>query len=262
MRIKAGSIDLNYELTGKNGAPVVMLSHSLGLNLAMWNPQRDALEPHYQVLSYDMRGHGASDVSEGAYTLEQLADDALGLLDALEIDRVHIVGLSIGGMIAQAMALKRPDRLHTMVLCSTSTYLPPPALPIVRERIETARNEGLQALVDSTLERWFTPTYARQQTEMLARIRHQFLSTSVAGYIGCSEAIGKLNFMEQLSKISLPTLIMVGAKDPGTPVAASEAIHERIKGSNLVIISSASHLSNIEQPGLFISHLLEFLQAH
>ncbi|MBA4394937.1 MAG: 3-oxoadipate enol-lactonase [Desulfobacca sp.] len=262
MRIKAGIIDLNCELTGKEGAPVVMLSHSLGSNLAMWNPQRATLEPHYQVLAYDMRGHGASDVSEGAYTLEQLADDAVGLLDALHINRVHFVGLSIGGMIAQAMALNHPDRLRTLTLCSTSAYLPPPALPIVQERIETARKEGLQALVDSTLERWFTPAYGRQQAQTLESIRRQFLATSVAGYIGCNEAIGKLNFIEQLSTISLPTLIMVGAEDPGTPIAASEAIHERIKESKLVVLSSASHLSNIEQAGPFTNNLLEFLQTH
>jgi 3-oxoadipate enol-lactonase len=262
MRIKAGSLNLNYELTGKSGAPVVMLSHSLGANLAMWNPQRAALEDHYQVLAYDMRGHGDSDAPEGAYTLEELADDALRLMDALKIDQVHFVGLSIGGMIAQAMSLHHPDRLKTLVICSSSSYLPPPALPIVRERIETARSQGLSVLVDGTLERWFTPAYAREQAQTLEPIRRQFLATSVAGYIGCSEAIGKLNFIERLSSISLPTLIMVGAEDPGTPVAASEAIHERIKGSKLVILPSASHLSNIEQAELFNKHLLEFLQAH
>jgi 3-oxoadipate enol-lactonase len=261
MRIKAGSVYLNYELTGKDGAPVVMLSHSLGANLGMWEPQRTALEPLYQVLGYDMRGHGASDVSEGAYTLEQLAHDALGLLDALHIGRVHFVGLSIGGMIGQALALDHPDRLRSLALCSTSAYLPPPARPILRERIETARNEGLQALVDSTLGRWFTPAYAQQNPATVDRIRRQFLATPAAGYIGCSEAIGQLNFIGRLPHITLPTLIMVGSEDPGTPVAASEAIHENIKGSKLVILPSASHLSNIEKSDLFNRHLLEFLQA-
>ncbi len=261
MRIKTGGLYLNYEMTGKEGAPVVMLSHSLGSNLGMWEPQRAALEPRYRVLRHDMRGHGASDVSEGAYSLEQLALDALGLLDALKIDRVHFVGLSIGGMIGQALALEHPDRFRSLVLCSTSAYLPPPARPILQERIETARKEGLQALVDSTLERWFTPAYAQQNSPTLDRIRRQFLATPVAGYIGCSEAIGQLNFIGRLSRITLPTLIMVGAEDPGTPVAASEAIHESIKGSKLVILPSASHLANIEKSELFNRHLLEFLQA-
>lgn len=261
MRIKADSIYLNYELTGKNGAPIVMLSHSLGASLAIWQPQRTALESHFQVLCYDLRGHGASDASEGAYTLEQLADDAIGLMNALGISQVHFGGLSIGGMIAQALALNHPNRLRSLIVCSTSAYLPPQALPIVKERIETARNQGLQALVDSTLDRWITPAYAQQNPHIMDRIRHQFLATPVTGYIGCSEAIGKLNFLGRLSEITLPTLILVGAEDPGTPMAASEAIHQRIPGSKLVILSSASHLANIEQAGPFNSHLLEFLQG-
>ena len=259
MRIKANGLFLNYELTGKPGAPVVMLSHSLGAALSMWEPQRTALEPWFQVLRYDMRGHGASDVSGEAYTLEQLAEDAIGLLNALNIQRVHFVGLSIGGMIGQALALNHADRFHSLTLCSTSAYLPPPARPIVQERIGLARSQGLGALVDSTLERWFTPLFAQEHPEKIDPVRRQFLATAVEGYIGCSEAISRLNFIEQLSRITLPTLILVGAEDPGTPVAASEAIHERISGSKLVIIPSASHLGNIEQAGLFNRHLMEFL---
>jgi 3-oxoadipate enol-lactonase len=261
MRFKTNGHYLNCELTGKAGAPVVILSHSLGANLTMWEPQRAALEPSFQVLTYDMRGHGLSDISGGVYTLEQLAEDALGVIDALNIGRVHFVGLSIGGMIAQAMALNHTDRLLSLVLCSTSAYLPPPARPIVQERIDLARRQGLGALVDSTLERWFTPLYAKENPEKVTPVRNQFLATSVDGYIGCSEAISQLNFIEQLSKITLPTLILVGAEDPGTPVAASEAIHERIRGSKLVILPSASHLGNIEQADLFNRHLLEFLEG-
>jgi 3-oxoadipate enol-lactonase len=261
MRFKTNGHYLNCELTGKAGAPVVMLSHSLGASLAMWEPQRTALEPSFQVLTYDMCGHGLSDISGGAYTLEQLAEDALGVMDALNIGRVHFVGLSIGGMIAQALALNHADRLLSLVLCSTSAYLPPPARPIVQERIDLARRQGLGALVDSTLERWFTPLYAKENPKKVNPVRNQFLATSVDGYIGCSEAISQLNFIEQLSKITLPTLILVGAEDPGTPVAASEAIHERIRGSKLAILPSASHLGNIEQAEFFNEHLLEFLKA-
>ena len=262
MRIKVNDIYLNYELSGKKEAPVVVLSHSLGSSLAMWASQLTALESRYQVLRYDMRGHGRSDATEGAYSLEQLGEDVVGLLNALNISRVHFVGLSIGGMIGQAIALNHGERLRSLVLCDTSAYLPPPALPMVQERIETARGQGLQALVDGTLERWFTPSYIKQNRPSVALIRDQFLATSVAGYIGCSEAIGKLNFQERLLEITLPTLIMVGAEDPGTPVAASEAIHERIQGSKLIVLPSASHLSNIEQADQFNRHLLAFLEAY
>ncbi len=260
MRIKANDIYLNCELSGKQAAPVVMLSHSLGSSLAMWSPQLTMLQSRYRVLRYDLRGHGDSDATDGAYSLEQLADDAVGLLNALKIDQVHFVGLSIGGMIGQAIALNHVDRLRSLVLCDTSAYLPPPALPILQERIETARSQGLQALINSTLERWFTPSYLQQNPPVVEKIRNQFLATSTAGYIGCSEAIAKLNFMERLPEILLPTLIMVGSEDPGTPVAASEAIHDRIQGSKLVILASASHLSNIEQADRFNSHLLAFLE--
>ncbi|HMK64340.1 MAG TPA: 3-oxoadipate enol-lactonase [Thermodesulfobacteriota bacterium] len=261
MRIPANGLNLNYELTGKAGAPVVMLSHSLGASLAMWEPQRAVLEPYFQVLAYDMRGHGASDAPGVAYTLEQLAQDAVGLMDVLNISRVHFVGLSIGGMIAQALALNHADRLLSLALCSTSAFLPPPARPIVQERIILARGQGLGALVDSTMERWFTPPYSQENPEKIALVRRQFLATPVDGYIGCSEAISQLNFIEQLPNITLPTLILVGAEDIGTPVAASEAIQEKISGAKLFILPSASHLANIEQAELFNKYLLEFLNS-
>lgn len=261
MRIKSNGLYLNCELTGTSGAPVILFSHSLGSSLAMWESQRTVLESHFQVLTYDLRGHGASDAPKGAYSLEQMAEDAVDLLEALKIDRVHFVGLSIGGMIGQALALNHPDRLLRLALCSTSGQLPPPARPIVQERIEAVRTQGLAALVDVTLERWFTPGFARENPGRVEPVRKQFLATSVDGYVGCSEAIRNLDFLERLSAITLPTLIMVGAEDLGTPVAASEAIHQRIGGSKLVILPSASHLSNIEQTDLFNRHLLEFLQA-
>jgi 3-oxoadipate enol-lactonase len=261
MRIKTNGLNLNYELSGKAGAPVVMLSHSLGASLAMWEPQRVVLEPYFQVLTYDMRGHGASDAPGGAYTLEQLAQDAIGLMDALNIARVHFVGLSIGGMIAQALALSHPDRLLSLALCSTSAFLPPPARPMVQERIGLARSQGMEALVDSTLERWFTSQYAKETPGKIDPVRRQFLATPVNGYIGCSEAISQLNFIEQLFQITLPTLILVGAEDIGTPVAASEAIHEKIRGSKIFVLPSASHLGNIEQADLFNKYLLEFLRG-
>jgi 3-oxoadipate enol-lactonase len=236
-----------------------MLSHALGCNLHMWDPQMTALEGRFRVLRYDTRGHGASDVPAGAYTLEQLVADAAGMLDALSIEKVHFVGLSMGGMIAQGLALSHPERLDRLALCDTSAFMPPQAQPILQERIETARKEGLSALVDSTLERWFTPDYLRQKGAGVDMIRNIFLASPLAGYIGCAEAMRRLNYLDELSRIRRPTLVMVGAEDPGTPVAASQAIHERIEGSKLVILPSASHLGNIEQAQAFNSALTGFL---
>jgi 3-oxoadipate enol-lactonase len=260
MRIEANGIKMNYELSGKEGAPSVMLSHSLGCSLVMWDPQVQVLETDYQVLRYDTRGHGHSDAPPGAYSLDMLGEDALGLLDALGIERVHFVGLSMGGMIGQYLALNHADRLEKLVLCDTAALLPQEAQPIWQERIELAREKGAEALLEETLERWFTPSFLRQRPPEVERIRQQFLSTPVDGYIGCSEAIRGLNYLERLSEIKTPTLIMVGEEDPGTPVAAAEAMHQRIAGSRLAVLPSAAHLSNVEQAEGFNSALISFLQ--
>jgi 3-oxoadipate enol-lactonase len=259
MRIKTATLNTNYELIGPKNASVVMLSHSLGSSLHMWDPQMAVLEAKHRVLRYDTRGHGASDAPEGAYTLDQLVEDVVALLDALKIEKVNFTGLSMGGMIAQGLALNHPQRVERLVLCDTSAFMPAEAQPIVQERIDIARKEGAAALVDSTLARWFTPPYLQKKGSEVDMIRTIFLTSTVAGYIGCTEAIRRLNYINELSRIKQPTLIMVGAEDPGTPVAAAQAIHERIAGSRLVVIPSASHLSNIEQAEVFNRNLIEFL---
>jgi len=260
MRIKTNGIQMNYELSGKKGNPVVVLSHSLASSLVMWNPQMDVLNSHFQVLRYDMRGHGKSDITSGPYTLEFLADDVIGLLDALKIDRVHYVGLSIGGMIGQSLALNHAHRLRSLALCDTAAVFPAEAQPLWQERIDKALSKGMEVQVDETMERWFTPSFLKQRPPMVEIIRKEILVTSVQGYIGCAEAIRKLNYLDRLSEIKLPTLIMVGEDDPGTPVSASEAIHQHLSNSKLFILPSARHLSNIEQAKAFNEILLKFLK--
>ena len=260
MLIEANGIQINYELSGIKQAPMVVLSHSLACSMMMWTPQLELLEAHFQVLRFDTRGHGDSDAPQGSYTLEQLVDDAIGLLDGLDIERVHWVGLSMGGMIGQGIALHHSSRLESLVLADTAAIIPDEAQPVWQERIDAVRNQGMQAVSESTLERWFTPNYLKQNLPEVEQIRRQILATPVAGYIGCSEAIRRLNYLEQLSAIQIPTLIMVGADDPGTPVEASEAMHARIKGSNLVVIQEAAHLSNIEQAAVFNTNLMTHLK--
>jgi 3-oxoadipate enol-lactonase len=259
MQISANGIRMEYVLSGKQDAPVVMMSHSLGCNLALWNYQLEALEPHFRVLRYDTRGHGGSEATEGAYSLGQLGFDAIALMDTLGVERVHWVGISMGGMIGQELAFNHPDRLLSLSLCDTAAILPLEAQPLWQERIETARTKGLSALIEATLERWFTPAFLAKNPPQVEQIRGQFLATSVAGYIGCSEAIRGLNYLERLPEIQIPTLIVVGEDDPGTPVAFSEAIHERIAGSRLQVLPDAAHLSNVEQSQAFNQALLEFL---
>jgi 3-oxoadipate enol-lactonase len=261
MLIKANRIQMNYEWSGKKEGEIVVLSHSLGSSLVMWHPQIDMLEACFSVLAYDTRGHGKSDAPKGPYTLELLGEDVIGLMDALRIDKVHFVGLSMGGMIGQYLALTHSNRLLSLTLCDTSSIVPREGHPAIQERIDTAGSKGMEALVDPTMGRWFTPSFIASKPPGLRVIRKQFLATPVEGYVGCSQAIRELNYLDRLSGVNLPTLILVGEEDPGTPVSAALAIHERIKDSRLMIIPSARHLSNVEQPEVFNKALSEFLKG-
>ena len=259
MLIEANGIRIHCELSNEKEAPVVVLSHSLGSSMRMWRPQFEVLKSRFGVLRYDLRGHGKSEASQGDYTLALLAADVIGLLDALELDRVHFVGLSIGGMIGQCLALHHADRLRTLSLCDTAPIIPEDAKALFEERIRRARDQGMEAQVEETLGRWFTGPFLKENPPDVEPIRTQFLATSLAGFAGCSKAILGLNYVERLTEITVPTLIIVGEDDPGTPVAASQAMHQRIEHSKLVVLPSAAHLSNIEQADAFNAALLEFL---
>jgi 3-oxoadipate enol-lactonase len=259
MRLTANGIHMHYTLNGPASAPVVTLSHSLATNLAMWEPQASALAARYRVLRYDTRGHGGTDAPGGPYSLDQLAEDAVALLRALGIERTHFVGLSMGGMIGQVLALTHPEMLRSLVLCDTSSRVPPEAKPVWDERIRMAESHGMEPHVEPTLGRWFTPPFASNSPANVESVRAMIRETKPQGYVGCCHAIKALDLTDRLSAIAVPTLIVVGEDDPGTPVAASRAIHERIRGSELAILKSASHLSNIEQPEAFTRALLDFL---
>jgi 3-oxoadipate enol-lactonase len=259
MKITANGIGMNYTLEGPAQAPMLTLSHSLAADLTMWDPQMAVLTAKYRVLSYDTRGHGKTDAPAGGYTLDQLADDALALLDALGIQKTHWMGLSMGGMIGQTLALKAPERLSSLILCDTSSRIPPDAKPLWDDRIRTAETQGMKPLVDGTVARWFTEPFRKQGGPELKRIEALIAGTNPRGYAGCCHAIAGLNLTDRIGAIKLPTLIVVGEEDQGTPVAASRTINEQIKGSELAILKSASHLSNVEQPAAFTKAVTDFL---
>lgn len=259
MRITANGIGIHYTLNGPASGHVVTLSHSLATNLAMWEPQASALAARYRVLRYDTRGHGGTDAPSGPYSLDQLAEDAVALFRALGIERTHFVGLSMGGMIGQVLALTHPEMLRSLVLCDTSSRIPPEARPMWGERIRTTEQQGMEPHVEPTIGRWFTPPFAARNPEIVEAVRAMIRQTKPQGYVGCCHAIKALDLTDRLAAITVPALIVVGEDDPGTPVAASRAIHERIRGSELVILKSASHLSNIEQSEPFNKTLLDFL---
>jgi 3-oxoadipate enol-lactonase len=257
MKITANGIDIHYRIEG-NG-PWITLSHSLACNLDMWAPQIAPLSRHYKVLRYDIRGHGQSSASSGEYTLDQLADDVKALLDSLGIQRTHWVGLSLGGMIGQTFALKYPAVFQSMVLADTTSRRAPDAAKLWGERISIARERGMAPLVDSTLARWFTESYRNTHKEVVGRIADAIRATPVAGYIGCCQAIAKIDVTGRLKDIRCPTLVIVGEQDQGTPPAMAREIHENLPGSELQPIPSAAHLSNVEQAEVFNDAVLGFL---
>lgn len=253
-------IQLHYHVSGQSDGPPLLLSNSLASTLNMWDPQMAAFEKHFQVIRYDSRGHGKSDAPAGAYTIETLTADAVGLLDHLGIAKTHYCGLSKGGMVGQRLATLHPARVDRLVLCDTAAYMGPADL--WEGRIRTAEDKGMAGIVDATIERWFTAPFRAKAPEAIAPVRTMILNTPVAGFVGCCRAIQAMDQRETIRSITAPTLVIVGADDPGTTPDQAREIQARIKGAKLVILPEAAHLSNIEQPALFDAAVLDFLGVH
>jgi 3-oxoadipate enol-lactonase len=258
----ANNIKINYRLDpckdGAKNAPVVMLSNSLLSSYPMWDDQIDALTEDYQVLRYDTRGHGETDAPVEPYSIEMFVADVVGLLDELGITKVHFVGLSMGGFIGQLFAASHPDRVLSLVLCDTACVMPPASL--WNERIEMAEKEGVDALINGTLQRWFTASFHKTDMAAIDKIRAMIKATGVQGYVNCSKAIRDMNQCHILGDIKAPTVVIVGADDPACPVASAETLHNGIAGSRLVILEEAAHLPNIEKKTEFNAALLGFLK--
>jgi 3-oxoadipate enol-lactonase len=259
MKIRANGIEINYEVHGKEGAPWLVLSHSLACSVRMWDPQIAALKDQYRILAYDTRGHGATEATRGAYTLELLADDLFFLLKELKIEKAHYCGLSMGGMIGQTFALKYPGVFRTLTLADTTCRYPADAAPVWADRIKTVESKGMAPLAEPTLERWFTEPFRKNNPAVVDGIRKLILATPVAGYAGCCHAIPKINLAARLKEIKCPILVIVGADDPGTPPSMAQEIHDNAPGSKLVVLPQAAHLANLEQPEGFTRALREFL---
>ena len=260
-KCRINDIELAYRIDGAEaGAPWLVFSHSLACDHSMWDAQLGAFGD-FRLLRFDTRGHGSSSAPAGEYTMELLAGDALALLDALGIRHCHFVGLSMGGMIGQQLALRAPARLLSLTLADTSSRYPAAARPMWDDRIALVRSRGMNAVLPATLERWFTVRFREQHPEEVARIAALIRATPVSGYVGCAHAISHIDFTARLATIDCPTLVMVGADDQGTPVSMAEEIVQAIDGSRLEIIPNAAHLSNIEQPQRFNALLRQFLAS-
>jgi 3-oxoadipate enol-lactonase len=257
MHVHVNGIDVHYVLEGEG--PVVTLSHSLACSLEMWDEQARALRDRYRVLRYDTRGHGRTSAPPGPYTLPQLAEDARALLAALGIGETHFVGLSLGGMIGQVLALQHPALVRSLVLCDTTSRYPAAAAGAWEERIRAVRAGGMEAVVEATLGRWFTAPFRARRPEVAARVAGLIRSTPVEGYVGCARAIPAIDVTDRLATVTCPALVIVGEEDPGTTVEMAREIHAALPRAELAILRRASHLSNVEQPEEFNRVLVGFL---
>lgn len=238
-------VELHYEFRGKRGSPGLVFTGSLGTDLTMWQPQADVLKPHFCTLRYDIRGHGRSPVPSGPYSMADLGSDLVALLDRLEIERASLCGLSIGGMISMWVAAHAPERVERLVLCCTSALLGPRQSWL--ERAATVRSDGVQAVADAVLGRWFTPPFAQAHPEVIERMRAMLIATPREGYAGCCEAIAAMDLTADLPTISAPTLVVSAAEDPSIPPEHGRRIAELIPGARFELVEHAAHIASIEQ---------------
>lgn len=252
---------LNYQLEGPEGAPVLVLSNSLGTNLHMWDTQIPAFTAHFRVLRYDTRGHGDSLVTEGPYSIEQLGQDVLALLDALNIDKAHFCGLSMGGLIGQWLGINASERLERLIVCNTAAKIGSPE--VWNPRIETVlrdREAAMVGLRDASIARWFTPAYSEANPESAKRITDMLAATSPEGYAANCAAVRDADFRDQLGEIKVPLLAIAGSADAVTPPSGSLFIQEHVAGAEYAEFQAA-HLSNVEVGEPFSRRVIDFLLA-
>jgi 3-oxoadipate enol-lactonase / 4-carboxymuconolactone decarboxylase len=240
---------------GPPGAPALLLVHSLGTSLRIWDTQAEALARGFRVVRFDLRGHGLTEVGAGPCTVEDLAADALGVLDALGIAGAHVAGVSIGGMVAQAVAARAPARVRSLILCDTAMALPPPEME--RQRAAQVCAEGVAAIADTVLARWASPAYLASPAGR--GLRAMLLRTPAPGYAALCEALAVADLSRAAREIRVPTLVVVGELDPSTPVAAAEALRDAIPGARLAVIPGALHVPQLDHPDEVTAAMLDFL---
>ncbi|MCX5569313.1 MULTISPECIES: 3-oxoadipate enol-lactonase [Kaistia] len=252
-------IRLNVEADPDNGKPALLLANALGTNLGMWNDQLPAFREHFRVIRFDDRGHGGSDVPDTPYTIDRLGRDARSVLDAVGVESAHIVGLSKGGMVGAWLAANKPDYVDKLVICASAPHLPP--RDMWEGRAKTARNEGLTALVDSVIGRWFREGFRAGAPQVVARIREMILGTPAEGYAACCEALGEMDLRDDLELIQSPTLVVCADHDASVQPAKAREWVADIDGARMEVIQNAAHLCNVEQPEAFNRVVLDFLRA-
>ena len=256
--ITANGLRMAFRFDGPQDAPVLVLSNSLMSTHRMWDPQMTAFSAHFRVLRYDTRGHGATETTAGEYSIELLAHDAEALIEALGVGPVHFLGLSMGGMIGQRLAVHRPNLVRSLMLCDTASEMP--TLAMWNDRIAIAQRDGIEGLLGGTIQRWFTPKFLEHSPAAVGFVEGMIRDTGGAGYIGCASAVRDMSQTAILKDIHQPTLVLVGADDPACTPAQALVLHENIANSQYVVLEDAAHLSNIEKPLEFNAAVLGFLK--
>lgn len=239
------AVDVHAVVEGPADAPVVLLAGSLGSTLEMWDPQVSALAERFRVVRYDARGHGRSPVPPGPYSLDDLVDDAVALLDRLGVERASVVGLSLGGMTAMRLAAREPERVDRLVvLCSSALLRPASAWT---ERAALVRAEGTAAVAATVVERWLTAEASEREPELVTRLQDMIAGTPAEGYAACCEAIGAMDLRADLPRIAAPTLTIAGADDPATPPEHLAAVAAAVPDAVALVLPQAAHLASWEQ---------------
>ncbi|NDK90834.1 3-oxoadipate enol-lactonase [Gordonia desulfuricans] len=254
------AVEVAAHISGREDGPVVVLSNSLGSDHRMWDEQIAELDKHFRVVRYDTRGHGASPVPAGPYSIDDLADDVIALLDRLGVAKAHIVGLSLGGMTAMRLAVRNPERVDRVVLFCTSPHMPP--ADAWKDRAGSVRSDGTASIAESVVSRWFSPGYLADPANRTAVEHYQSMvaATPDEGYAGCCEAIAGMDQRAEIGAITAPTLAVAGADDPATPPATLASIVESIAGARLLVVDDAAHLAPAEQPATITPAIIEHLE--
>ena len=261
----AGQPPLHYTVraprSGKAPRHAVVLSHALGCDLTMWDALANELAADCRVIAYDHRGHGSSAAPDGLYSMADLADDAAALLRELDTGPVVWIGVSMGGMVGQELALRHPALVRALVLANTTSGYPDAAREVWRQRIATVRAQGIEAIADAVMGRYFHDGFRSAQAATVARFRRRVVSTDVQGYIGCCNAVGTVDTTARLGAIAAPVLVIAGELDQGTPPEMARTLAETVPGAQLLVLEQASHLACIEQPQAFGQAVRGFMAA-
>lgn len=252
------NVELNYATFGDESNPALLFSNSLGTSYHMWQPQMDALQDDYFIICYDTRGHGKSSAPTGPYSLDQLGQDVIDLLDHLNIDKAFFCGISMGGITGQWLAINHPDRFHHLMLCNTAAKLG--AETAWRERAKLVREQGLEPIASTAASRWFTTSFIDNHPDAVKQLSDKLAADSAEGYASCCEALATADTREQLKNIRVPVTVVAGTEDPVTTVADGQYMVNHIPNATLATIN-ASHISNIEQPEIFNQLVRQYLNV-